>query len=119
LDLLYCAHPGGWEACELLLVQSVLFHALDYSSRLGFEPHPDFMVELFGPRPSVLIDTPWRAVPKPIYIAGPRDDTGTIVSRLEASGGPDAFEIIAPILRPNDSEYDDEEALAVSHDHAP
>lgn len=37
--------------CELLVAQSVVYHAIDYARSLGFEPHRDFHPALLGKRP--------------------------------------------------------------------
>ena len=85
---------GGMLPCEPIVAQSVVFHARDYAQSLGFEPHRDFPAALFGPRPEVLVDTPWHAPEKPIYLSGPYDDTSTILSRLEKAVGFGNFEHI-------------------------
>src|SRR5438045_388079 len=33
---------GGMDECEAGVAQSVVYHAIDYARRLGFEPHRDF-----------------------------------------------------------------------------
>jgi hypothetical protein len=85
---------GGMEPCEALPVQSVVFHALDYSARLGFEPHRDFVEALFGPRPEELLPTPWHSPAKPFFVAGPYDDARRIMARLEAAVGPGGFDFV-------------------------
>jgi len=97
---------GGMEECEPLFAQSVVFHALDYARSLGFSPHEDFVEELFGPRPEILVDTPWSKPSCPIYITGPRDDSRRILTRLTLAVGVDGFEYFDQ--RQLDDEEDEE-----------
>ena len=88
---------GGMESCEPLIAQSVVYHALDYADRLGFAPDADFPESLFGPRPAELVETPWHAAAKPIYVRGPRDDVQAIVPQLVAMLGADGFTYVDDI----------------------
>jgi hypothetical protein len=78
---------GGMLECEPVVALSIVFHALDYARKLGFEPHADFPAEVFGPRPSDLRDTPWCAPERPLYIAGPYDDVDAVVRQLTSAVG--------------------------------
>jgi hypothetical protein len=93
LDNTFAAH-GGWEACEPLQAQSIVFHALDYARRLGFRPHPDAELALFEPRPNELLPTALHACARPIYVTGPHDNVSVIISRLTESVGMDGFDIL-------------------------
>jgi hypothetical protein len=115
------APHGGMEPCDPLTAQSVVYHAVDYAHRLGFAPDPDFPEVLFGPRPAELIETPWHAAARPIYIQGPQDDIQVIVPQLVAAVGADGFTYIDPVglaepeviaLDEDDDEPDDAGALA-------
>jgi len=87
---------GGMLECEPLIAQSLVFHALDYARKLGFEPHAEFHEPLFGPRPSMLLATPWCAPERPHYIAAPFDDTQAIMRRL--SELPGALAVPHPLI---------------------
>lgn len=93
LDSYYRAH-GGWQFCDPLVVQSILFHALDYAARFGFKPHPDAAIELFGPRPETLLETPWHARERPLYMVGPHDNPVVVVERLRDALGDDGFDLV-------------------------
>jgi hypothetical protein len=82
IEALGVAHDG-MEECESLLAQSLIFHALDYARSLGFAPNPDFHEALVGPRPAVLLDTPWHRPKRPIYVSGPDDDVSRIIAQLQ------------------------------------
>lgn len=85
---------GGMEPCDLLVAQSIVFHALDYARSLGFEPHPDFPAPLFGPRPAELLDTPLARPARPFYVSGPHDNTSRILQQLRSKVGDD-FDVMA------------------------
>lgn len=73
---------GGMEECEVLLAQSLTFNALDYARGLGFPPNADFHEVVLGPRPDVLLETPWCRPERPIYMNGPDDDVLRILAQL-------------------------------------
>jgi hypothetical protein len=102
---------------ELVLAQSVVFHAIDYARSLGFEPHRDFVAGLIGDRPAVLLDTPFCRPERPLYVAGPHDNVNAIVSRLAASVGPNGYDLVHGLgalldgsddLDSDDEPFDDE-----------
>lgn len=66
---------------------SVVYHALDYAAKLGFNHHPDFPVQIFGPRPASLLDTPHADDPKPLYVSRPDDDADWVIQRLNDAVG--------------------------------
>jgi hypothetical protein len=90
---LFAAHGDGVQI-DPFTVQSVVFHAIDYAHRLGFEPHADFPAALFGPRPDALLSTPWHAAERPVYVSGPRDDARAVLRRLAAAVGEQGFDFI-------------------------
>ncbi len=77
----------GMEECEVLLAQSVAFHALDYAAKLGFAPNPDFHEALLGPRPDELMQTPWASPERPIYLSGPDDNVPLVLAQLGKAVG--------------------------------
>ena len=81
------AHEGGMVPCEPIVAQSVVFHAIDYAARLGFAPHLDFPAELFGPRPSTLVETPFATCAQPYFASGPRDNVAAVMAKLDAAVG--------------------------------
>jgi hypothetical protein len=50
---------------------------------------------LIGPRPEVLLETPWSRRERPLYISGPDDDVFRIVAQLRHATGGD-FEHASP-----------------------
>lgn len=109
---------GAMEECDLLVAQSVLFHAIDFAHSLGFAPHHDFPEPLFGPRPEALLDTPYARPSRPIYASGPDDDPIKIIRQLRRAVGTAFSFSLGPIgslltgdhLALNDQdEYEDDE----------
>jgi hypothetical protein len=104
---------------ELLLAQSVIFHALDYARSLGFEPHRDFVAGLIGERPAVLLDTPLCRPERPFYVAGPYDAVDAITSRLDARVGPNGYDLVDDLGDdfddgdPEDDIFVDDDVIAV------
>jgi len=96
------AHGVGMEPCELLVAQSVVFHAVDYARSLGFEPHRDFPEPIFGPRPAALLDTPIARPEKPFFVPGPDDDVPRILAHLEGKLGAGNFDFMMPDLGEED-----------------
>jgi hypothetical protein len=86
-------HP--FEACEPSLVQSILFHAIDYARALGFEPSADFHEAFFGPRPQDLLEVPCARPSRPVYVAGARDAVDDVVAHLERVVGVGNYDVVA------------------------
>lgn len=82
--------------CELLVAQSIVFHAIDYAAALGFAPDPDFPAALFGPRPEVLLDTPLAHRARPLWVCGPYDDQRRIIHQLDRAVGPGNYDLVTP-----------------------
>ena len=80
--------------CETLLAQSIVFHALDFATGLGFTPHREFEAALFGPRPTELLSTLLARPEHPFYCSGPDDDARAILRRLDARVGRGNYEFV-------------------------
>ena len=68
------------EPCSVELAHEVIYGALEYAERLGFEPHPDFkkqMADLILDPPDAhrrVDHVPFGQDGQPYYIVGPNDD---------------------------------------------
>ncbi|MEE9384943.1 MAG: hypothetical protein V3V08_16180 [Nannocystaceae bacterium] len=82
------------ETCEADFARSVVWHAMDYATTLGFRPHVDVPKHVIGPRPEPLIDTPGAHPEKPHYVTGPYDDIPLVRRRLDAAVGPGNYEVV-------------------------
>lgn len=97
--------------CELLVAQSVVYHAIDYARSLGFEPHRDFHPALLGKRPELLLDTPLAKPERPYYVAGPSDNVGRIMLQLERAVGRDFDLVWGNEFPASDGEIPEEDVL--------
>jgi hypothetical protein len=84
----------GFEPCPVALAQSIVFAAVDYARTLGFEPSALFREELFGPRPTTLIDTPLGRRARPLYVRGPYDDAPAVRRQLDCAVGPGGWDFV-------------------------
>jgi hypothetical protein len=98
--------PGQPIKCSVELAHEVIYGALEYAERLGFQPHPDFKAQAAD----LMLDPPdaHRRVDqvvfgkngKPFFVAGPYDDerkTMAILKTLNDSVGEGNFEFLAEI----------------------
>lgn len=83
---------GGMQDCDALFAQSMVFHAVEYATKLGFAPNPDFHEALLGPRPDELLMTPWASLERPLYVPGPDDNVSLILLQLQNAVG-ENFEV--------------------------
>jgi len=104
---------GGMEEHELIVAQSIVYSAIDYARKLGFEPHGDFPEKLFGPRPAELQKTPWAAEERPLYVMGLRDDVDGVLAKLDASVGAGNYDVVDPMELEEGEEEDVIEAEVV------
>ncbi|HVA58944.1 MAG TPA: hypothetical protein VNG13_00180 [Mycobacteriales bacterium] len=83
----------------LELAQQLVFGAVDYARRLGFEPASEFRsaAELLGPWDS-RCDIRFGENGKPYYVAGPYDDVNHIMRTLHERVGADNFHFIVPVM---------------------
>jgi SEC-C motif len=81
-------------------VKEIIYGAVDYARGLGFDPHPDFELsrhvlgsEEIGRTRNLTFGGPEG---KPLYVAGPDDDTATVLRKLRKRLGEDGFNFITP-----------------------
>jgi hypothetical protein len=79
---------GAPEKCSIELAHEIIYGALEYAEKLGFQPHPDFkrqMADLMLDPPEAhprLNNVPFGKDGKPLFITGPNDDDLKIASVL-------------------------------------
>jgi hypothetical protein len=82
---------GEPELCDVGFAHELIYGAIDYARRYGFEPHPDF-------KPSSQILDPPGTHPlkkkinfgrdgKPFFVAGPHDNVKAIIAKLNQTAG--------------------------------
>ncbi len=87
---------GRPEVCDNDLAHELVYGAVDFARRYGFEPHPDFKLA------SMVLDPPgihpsrhqleFGRDGKPFFVAGPYDNARAIVSKLERTAGTGNFD---------------------------
>lgn len=96
-------------SCSVELAHDLIYGALEYAEKLGFEPHPDF----YKQKADQILD-PVDAHPrtngvtfgkdgKPLYVSGPYDSemkSRSVINTLTRTCGPGNFDYL-PKFRPN------------------
>lgn len=99
--------PYG-EARQISLeqAQAIVYGAIDYARKLGFEPHPDAVeaLSVFGPRPESLLPLEFGKNGRPVYVNGPEDDVNKILDALNGSVGEDNYDFLA--IDPDEDDLD-------------
>jgi hypothetical protein len=86
-------------AAPIDLARHVVFGAVAYARRLGFEPHPDFTACAghLG-RWEGSSDITFGREGRPTYIQGPHDDAARVIKTLRRSVGKRKFDYLGPML---------------------
>ncbi len=96
-------HNGELEKCSVELAHEVVYGALEYAERYGFQPHPDFKAQMAN----LMLDAP-DAHPrqdhvafgrdgKPFYVSGPYDDerkSKFVLDTLSRTAGQGNFDYV-------------------------
>ncbi len=87
--------------CDPMLVNRIIYGAIEYARKLGFEPQKDFRLSRFtldDPSDADLPnDVEFGKDGKPLYIAGPNDNVDDIIKRLSKNVGDGDFHYLLPI----------------------
>jgi hypothetical protein len=92
----FSGYDGDAIAAPVELARELVFGSVEFARGLGFEPHPDLEVarghlgEWTGPSTIT-----FGKDGKPLYIAGPHDNPGSIIRKLESSAGEGNYDYIA------------------------
>lgn len=91
----FAAYGADPVPAPLELAQQLVFGAVDYARRLGFEPHPDYAdtVGLLGDPPT-RCDIEFGRDGIPFFVEGPYDDARQIMRTLDASVGPGNYHYV-------------------------
>lgn len=94
------------EPCDHDLAHELIYGAVEYARKYGFEPHRDFA------KASLVLDPPGTHPPrhdlgfgqdgKPLFIAGPYDNAQAIIRQLQRTAGEGNFDYIAMLGGPED-----------------
>lgn len=95
------------EACEASLAHEIIYGAVAYARRYGFEPHRDF------DKASLVLDPPGAHAGshpiefghegKPLFVSGPYDNARAIVNQLMRTAGEGNFDYIVGFGAPDHS----------------
>ena len=96
LKMSYDRFPDGYEQISLDQAQAIVYGAIDYANKLGFEPHKDFQ------QTKNHLGT-WCGEPKltfgregkPYFIQGPYDNGSEIIHTLRRTVGEGNFDYLA------------------------
>lgn len=85
----YSAYPNGWQDAPIELVQHLVFGAVEYARKLGFEPAVDLapVAGHLGTWEGTSAIT-FGKDGKPFYVAGPYDNPNKVIRTLESTVGP-------------------------------
>jgi hypothetical protein len=103
---------GGAQPITLEQAQSIVYGAIEYARKLGFEPHPDAIeaLKVLGPRPETLLPLEFGKNGRVTFINGPDDDVYKIQKILKATVGEGNYDFFAQkMLFEDDDEYEDDE----------
>ena len=86
--------------CDPVLANRIVYGAIDYARKLGFEPQKDFRLSRFTLGEPSDANVPYNIEfgkdGKPLYIAGPNDDADRVVERLSKTVGDGNFHYLLP-----------------------
>ena len=87
--------------CDPKLANRIIYGAVEYARRLGFEPQKDFALSQFIlDEPSdadLLFDVEFGKDGKPLYIAGPNDNVDHVMKQLSKNVREENFHYVLPV----------------------
>jgi len=87
--------------CSPALAHQIIYGGIAYARRFGFEPQRDFALSQHILDPpghwELCEDIEFGRDGKPLYIAGPCDDTERIMRKLEATAGTGNYDYVAEV----------------------
>lgn len=99
--------------CAPELAHQMVYGAIDFAARFGFEPHKDFALTQYILAPRGELAEPYQLAfgrgGKPFFISGPYDNTERIIRQLEKTAGPGNFDYLGMIG--GDDDFDDDEMM--------
>ena len=98
------ARMGAYEVCSPELAHQMVYQAIDYAARFGFEPQADFAVTEYLLEPRGTYAEPYALTfgkdGQPFFMAGPHDDAKAIIDQLERTAGPGKFHYLVGLGGP-------------------
>lgn len=85
-------------SCDPKFASQIIYGAIDYAKKLGFEPNEDFMLTRFileeKVEKDIIFNIEFGKDGKPLYISGPNDDINSILNTLRKNVGEGNFNFI-------------------------
>jgi len=89
--------------CSPKLARILVYGAIEYAARFGFQPHKDFRITQYAlepdDSPAIPIDVTFGHNGRPLFIAGPNDNVRKVVRQLETATGGCAGETFDILVR--------------------
>jgi hypothetical protein len=93
-------HRTPLETCDLELAQQMIYASIEYAGKFGFVPQRDFNQSQYLLTPRGELPEPYHISfgrgGKPLYIAGPYDNSQEIIKQLERTAGLGNFDYLMP-----------------------
>ena len=87
--------------CAPKLANRIIYGAIEYARKLGFEPQKDFALSQFildePSNTDLLFDVEFGKDGKPLYIAGPDDNIDYVIKQLSKNVGEGNFRYLLPV----------------------
>jgi hypothetical protein len=97
---------GTPERCEPSLAHQLIYGAINYAQRWGFQPDADFKAagQILEPRGSLPEnhDIEYGQDGKPLFIAGPYDNSRWVIDKLIETAGEGNFDYAMPLEDPEE-----------------
>ena len=95
------SQESSFITCDPGLANRIIYGAVEYARKLGFEPQKDFKLSSFIlDEPSdadLLFDVEFGKDGKPLYIAGPNDNVKHVMKQLSKNVGEGNFHYLLPV----------------------
>jgi hypothetical protein len=97
---------GTPEPCEPSFAHQLIYGAINYAQRWGFNPHPDFKTagQILEPRGTYpeTHDIQYGHDGKPFFVAGPYDNSHWVIHKLTETAGEGNFDYMMALGGPED-----------------
>jgi hypothetical protein len=97
---------GTPERCEPSLAHQLIYGAINYAQRWGFQPHADFNTagQILEPRGNLPEnhDIEYGQDGKPLFVAGPYDNSRWVINKLIETAGEGNFDYVMPLVDPEE-----------------
>ena len=110
-DEYFALYDTESEEAHPILLQNIIYGAIEYAEDLGFQPHKSFdqTEYILDPADKIgYIDLEFGKDGKPLYVQGPHDNKIAIIKKLNRVVGPDNYQFLSRADILNESNKFDE-----------